>query len=71
MPITTIFNVTEIIKKNYEVLSKIWLKEKKCTDHPSHPSVNIQNRGRKKRPITSCNFEIKKLDGVTYKKERE
>ena len=49
-----IFKVTETIKKNYEVVFKIWLKKKKWTDHPSHPipsipshpSVNTRRRGR-------------------------
>ena len=36
-----IFKVTEIDKKNYEVVFKILAKKKKLGDHPSHPSHPI------------------------------
>ena len=32
-----IFNGSETIQKKYQVVSKIWSKTKKWTDHPSHP----------------------------------
>ena len=35
-----IFKGTEKIKKNYEVVFKIWAKKKKWTDHPIHPSIH-------------------------------
>ena len=32
-----IFEGNETIKKNYEVVFKIWAKKKKLSDHPIHP----------------------------------
>ena len=39
--------------------------KKKLSDHPSihpfHPSVNIKNRGRKKRPVSARQVETQKM----------